>query len=136
MILGTVKGDVNTHILRMYIMSPHNSPKHHLILWFLFIDLKEVQEGLGLCVCGVCAQLSICCLEKQFSVYRGIWGSFCPLPNAFPQEAKKGEIICRSLKPMQAGGSGDGGCWDLERKEEMARVGGLQRGGRVHRGWR
>lgn len=63
-----------------------------------------------MCMWAVGAQLSIACLEKQFFVYGGIWGSFCPPLNVLPQEAKKGEIICRSLKPMQAGGSGDGGC--------------------------
>lgn len=54
----------------------------------------------------------------------------------FPQQDKEGEQhICRSLKPMQAGVSWDGDCWGEERKGEMVRAGGMQWGGRVHRGW-
>lgn len=75
--------------------------------------------------------MSICCLEKQLSVCEGICGSVCPPPNTFPQQDKEGEHICCSLKPVQAGGSWDGGCWGAE----IARVGGMQQGGRVHRGW-
>lgn len=70
------------------------------------------------------AQISTCCLEKQLSVCRGIWGSVCPPLNTFPQ-----------LKPTQAGGSWDGGCWGEERKGEMVRVGEMQQGGRVQEGW-
>lgn len=74
-ILDTGKGDVNIKeyiyicmYLRMSIMSSQNSfHRHHLILWFLFLDIKEVQEGLG----G--AQISICCFEKQLSLCGGIW---------------------------------------------------------------
>lgn len=36
---------------------------------------------------------------------------------------------------MRVGGRWDGGCWGEERKGEMVRVGEMQQGERVHRGW-
>jgi len=73
--------------------------------------------------------MSICCLAKQLSVCRGIWGSVCPPPDMFPRQDKEGEHICRSLKPMQAGRSGDGGCWGENRGDGEGRRDGAGREG-------